>query len=80
MFKPLLVSLLALIAPAWLAGTSFTYQGSLAASKGPATGWFDLRFSLYDAVANGNVIAKPLTLASVRASNLQGTITTSYNP
>src|ERR1035437_4420868 len=37
-------------------GTAFTYNGRLNDSGNPATGSYDLRFALYDAATNGNVI------------------------
>lgn len=68
-FPLLLAGLLALAAPACLAGTAFTYQGNLTDARGPATGLFDLRFSLYDAATSGNVVAGPVTVASVGVTN-----------
>ena len=36
-------------------GTAFTYQGRLNSTGQPANGHYDLRFTLYDAVTEGNV-------------------------
>ena len=42
-------------------GTAFNYQGRLNDSGSPANGVYDLRFALYDASTNGNLISGPLT-------------------
>jgi hypothetical protein len=47
-------------------GTAFTYQGSLTDGAAPASGSYDLRFAIYDAV---NPIAGPLTNSGVTVSN-----------
>ena len=44
------------IADAGAQGTAFTYNGRLAVNGVPATGNYDLKFSLYDAPGGGNVI------------------------
>src|SRR4051794_17875225 len=46
-------------------GTAFTYQGRLNDGAYPANGTYDLRFAIYDALANGNAIANPVTNAAV---------------
>ena len=49
------------IVPAVVAqGTAFTYQGQLLNGTNPATGTYDLSFSLYDASANGDLLAGPM--------------------
>ena len=50
-------------------GTAFTYQGRLNDGAGPASGSYDLRFVVYDANANGNLIAGPVTNSAVSISN-----------
>jgi hypothetical protein len=69
-FLSILVSLL--VATAALAqtpvGTAFTYQGRLATAGVPATGSYDLRFTLFDAPSAGNVVAGPTTLGGVAVS------------
>src|SRR6266478_5972108 len=45
-------------------GTAFTYQGRLNENTSPATGAYDLQFSLYDAASNGNAIGGPVTNAA----------------
>lgn len=54
---------------AFAQSTAFTYQGRLADGSVPATGIYDLRFTLYDAGTNGNVVAGPLTNAPVGVTN-----------
>ncbi|HXP60323.1 MAG TPA: hypothetical protein VN829_07525, partial [Dongiaceae bacterium] len=49
--------------------TAFTYQGLLEAGGGPASGIYDLRFTLYDAPTNGATVAGPLTNSAVAISN-----------
>jgi hypothetical protein len=65
--KSSLLSLLALLALSPLAaadpvGTAFTYQGRLDQNGVPASGSFDLKFELYDAPADGNLIGAPVEL------------------
>ena len=45
--------------------TAFTYQGRLAEGTNAASGLYDLRFALYDALAGGNLVAGPLTNSSI---------------
>lgn len=47
-------------------GTAWTYQGRLHQDALPAQGSYDLRFTLYDAVTHGNVMAGPITNNAVR--------------
>ena len=42
-------------------GTAFSYQGKLNDGTNPATGLYDLRFTVCDAVTNGSLVAGPLT-------------------
>jgi len=46
-------------------GTAFTYQGRLNDGGGLANGTYDLRFSIYDAVTNGNQAAVSVTNLNV---------------
>jgi hypothetical protein len=46
-------------------GTAFTYQGRLASGGAPATGSYDLKFSLFDALAGGSQVGASLTNAAV---------------
>ena len=50
-------------------GTAFTYQGRLNNGANPTTGIYDLRFTIYDAVTNGSVVAGPLTNAATGVTN-----------
>lgn len=50
-------------------GTTFTYQGRLNDSNGPASGMYDFRFSLHDLSSGGAVIAGPTTHAAIAVSN-----------
>ena len=57
--------------PAWVCaqGTAFTYTGRLINNGVPANGPYDLRFTLYDASAGGNVVAGPLPFSPVDVAN-----------
>jgi len=50
--------------PAVAQGTAFTYNGRLNDSGAPAGGSYDLRFTLCDAVTNGNAVASVTNLAT----------------
>jgi hypothetical protein len=50
-------------------GTAFTYQGRLNDNGAPATAIYDLRFTIYDAAANGNVSGGPVTSSTVGVTN-----------
>jgi N-acetylneuraminic acid mutarotase len=50
-------------------GTAFTYQGLLNDGSAPANGNYDLRFSVFDALALGNLVAGPLTNSGVAVSS-----------
>ena len=50
-------------------GTAFSYQGKLSVSGNPANGLYDVRFTVCDAVTNGNTIAGPLTNTATGVSN-----------
>lgn len=45
-------------------GTAITYQGRLSDGANPAQGIYDLRFAICDALADGNVMAGPITNSS----------------
>ena len=49
--------------------TAFTYQGRLNVAGVPASGSYDLTFTLYDDGTAGNLIAGPLTNAATTVSN-----------
>jgi hypothetical protein len=50
-------------------GTAFTYSGRLNNNGAPVNGAYDLRFTLHDASAAGNMIAGPLTVGPVDVAN-----------
>ena len=50
-------------------GTTFSYQGRLNQSGSPASGSYDLRFAVYDAMASGNQIGAALTNSATAVSN-----------
>jgi hypothetical protein len=69
-----LPSLIALLAFSHMAagdpvGTTFTYQGRLDHNGAPASGSFDLKFELYDAAADGNLMGPAVELP---AQNIAG--------
>ena len=59
-------------------GTAFTYQGQLWQGATPASGNYALRFTLCDAVTNGNVVAGPVTNTAVVVSNGLFTVTVDF--
>ncbi len=68
------LTIIALLALAFTAaadpvGNAFTYQGRLDHNGAPANGAFDLKFELYDAAADGNLIAAEIELP---AQNITG--------
>ncbi|MBI5383849.1 MAG: tail fiber domain-containing protein [Verrucomicrobia bacterium] len=70
-FSPLVV-LLALLAGTLIAaplGTAFTYQGHLRDGGQPASGIYDLRFTVYDALANGGAVSDILTNPATPVAN-----------
>ena len=48
---------------------SFTYQGRLIESGHPATGIYEMRFTLFDAPTSGNQVGQTISLTSVPVSN-----------
>ena len=50
-------------------GTGFTYQGRLASGTNAATGLFDMRFALYDALSGGTQQGSTLTTNAVPVTN-----------
>ncbi len=49
--------------------TAFSYQGRLSTNGSPANGYYDMRFEVWDALANGNPIAGPLTNSATGVTN-----------
>src|SRR5690349_2159829 len=50
-------------------GTAFTYEGRLNSGTNPATGTFDLQFSLFTTDTGGSPIAGPVTNLAVPVAN-----------
>ena len=50
-------------------GTAFTYQGLLNSAGQPASGNYDLKFTLYDAASGGGQVGSPVTSAPVIVTN-----------
>jgi hypothetical protein len=59
-------------------GTAFTYQGRLNDTGQPATGTYDLRFTIYDDAAAGNLIAGPNTNSGTPVANGLFTVTLDF--
>ncbi len=51
------------------AGTAFSYQGRLTDAGVPATGVYDLQFTLWDAATDGTTVAGPLTIEDVTVTS-----------
>jgi N-acetylneuraminic acid mutarotase len=54
---------------AFAQGSAFIYQGRLLDSTNPATGLYEMQFTLFDTSTNGNQVATPLNVAPVAVSN-----------
>jgi hypothetical protein len=66
------------IASAPAQGTVFTYQGQLSLGGAPASGSFDLTFTLYTKNSGGNPAAGPLTNAATAVTNGLFTVTLDF--
>jgi len=53
----------------WAQSSAFTYQGQLTTGGNPASGLYDLRFTLHNAVTLGSQVGGPLTNSPVNVSN-----------
>ena len=49
--------------------TAFTYQGMLSGTSGPASGRYDLRFTLFDAVEQGRAVAPVIETNALPVTN-----------
>ena len=65
----LLSILNAQVSTAFAQGTAFTYQGRLNNGTNPATGSFDLTFSLFGVSSGGSSLAGPVTNTAVGVTN-----------
>lgn len=59
-------------------GTAFTYQGRLNDGASAASGLYDINFTLFDAVTNGNVIAGPVTNIATSVNDGLFTVTLDF--
>ena len=76
-----LIALLALFSSTGTAaplGTAFTYQGKLTSGGNPSTGFYDLKFSLFDALAGGSQVGASLTNAVTGVTNGLFTVTLDF--
>jgi trimeric autotransporter adhesin len=79
--KSLLTSLLTAVAlSASAQGTAFTYQGRLNNSGSPASGTYDLTFSLFNTNISGVAIAGPVTNAATGVTNGLFTVAIDFGP
>jgi hypothetical protein len=69
---------LATAGAAFAQGTAFIYQGRLADNGTPATGIYDLRFTIYDDPTVGNPVSLSLTNAAVPIANGVFTVTLDF--
>jgi len=69
-----------LVGKALAQGTAFIYQGRLNNNGSPASGTYDLRFSLYDASTNGNSINIPQTNFATAVSSGLFAATLDFGP
>ena len=58
--------------------SSFTYQGRLTDGGNPASGIYDLRFTIYDSSGGSGVIAGPLTNSPTSVSDGQFTVSLNF--
>ena len=65
---------------AFAQGTAFTYQGRLNTTNGPASGTYNLTFSLFNTNTSGVAIAVPVTNNAVVITNGLFTVTIDFGP
>ncbi len=59
-------------------GTAFTYQGRLLTTNGPASGTYNLQFSLFNVPTSGSSVAGPVTTNGVVITNGLFTVTIDF--
>ena len=59
-------------------GTAFTYQGQLVSGGSPASGTYNLQFSLFNVASGGSAIAGPVTNNAVFVTNGLFTVTIDF--
>ncbi len=74
------VALLTCLSTAFAQGTAFTYQGRLNTTNGPASGTYNLAFSLFNTNAGGTAIAGPVTNSATAVTNGLFTVTIDFGP
>src|SRR5215469_12223157 len=78
-FLAALAASLFLASPAtWAQTTAFTYQGSLADSGRPATGSYDMQFSLFNAASGGAQVGSTVTNLATGVTNGLFTVTLDF--
>jgi formylglycine-generating enzyme required for sulfatase activity len=60
--------------------SAFTYQGRLLQNGAPATGIYDLRFTIYDALESGSARTSPLQVSTVSVTQGLFTATLDFGP
>ena len=68
------------LSTAFAQGTAFTYQGRLINNTNPASGTYNLTFSLFNTSASGVAIAGPVTNNAVVITNGLFTVTIDFGP
>jgi hypothetical protein len=72
--RPILITFTALVLACGVCtdlfaqGTAFTYQGRLNGSGGPATGVYNMNFSLYNVASGGSAVSGPLPVTGIPVS------------
>jgi len=61
-------------------GTAFTYQGRLNTTNGPASGTYNLTFSLFNTNTSGTAVAVPVTNNAIVVTNGLFTVTIDFGP
>ena len=61
-------------------GTAFTYQGQLQNNGSPASGTYNLEFSLFNANTGGTAVAGPVTTNDVVVTNGLFTVLIDFGP
>ena len=74
----LLAAVLGLAASAHAQGTAFHYQGRLNYGGNPATGLYDLRFTIYDSIGGATVVAGPQAISGTGVTNGVFTVTLDF--
>ena len=77
-FLFVVLALFAVINQGAAQGTAFSYQGSLNDGGNPANGLYDVRFTVWDAPTNGDLVAGPLTNSAIGVTNGLFTVTLDF--